>query len=456
MAATPEASDASDGPVLSLINKRIRGLRKKYKRILQIEESIAQRKPINKEQEEVLRSKPYVSASIEELEKLRQPLAAAVSEEISLAVQRHQVSAFPSLAADVSESKVDQEKESSAAESQPKVDLEHTVVEDLLNLLYFGSLFDVKSQNDFTSTMLTRTHERGCCLTYDYVTDDEATDLLGERDLDLISMLGSLLISRPVDSSLSHKNALQCCVEHAMHWLSYSDQAIDSDPSVTYAGLRAKLNKIMASDYFITTPEMKAPVEMAAAAGGNYASFGSMVPVSVPIQVEASDGQYEHKDGDTTDYQANETYENQSGPVEEAQEGEFDSEYLTETPAQIGEAEKSQAEDRMRGRWSKRSSLMCLEGTIRSKEVAVVLVVGGGVTLVAVEQEEAAGDVALTRMDATNITLNRLETTIQGTIITIEGEVLGAVEVVATSITNITIVQGLKSATLWQTLDLVI
>ena len=39
-------------------------------------------------------------------------------------------------------------------------------------------------------------------LTYDYITDD-ATDLLGERDL-----LGGLLMSRPIDSSLSHKNAL--------------------------------------------------------------------------------------------------------------------------------------------------------------------------------------------------------------------------------------------------------
>ena len=67
-------------------------------------------------------------------------------------------------------------------------------VEDLLNLLYFGLLFDVKSQNDFTLTMLTRTHERGCCLTYDFFTNN-ATDLLDERDLDLISKLGGLLIS---------------------------------------------------------------------------------------------------------------------------------------------------------------------------------------------------------------------------------------------------------------------
>ena len=38
----------------------------------------------------------------------------------------------------------------------------------------------------------------------------------------------------------------------------------------------------MASDYFTTTPEMKAPVEVAAAAAaGNYASFQVPVPVHV-------------------------------------------------------------------------------------------------------------------------------------------------------------------------------
>lgn len=36
---------------------------------------------------------------------------------------------------------------------------------------------------------------------------------------------------------------------------------------VSDAGLREKLKKIMASDYFTTTPEMKAPIEVAAAAG---------------------------------------------------------------------------------------------------------------------------------------------------------------------------------------------
>lgn len=193
-----------------------------------MEEAISLGKPINKEQEEVLRSKPSVTALIDELEKLRQPLASAVSEEINLAVQRQQasVSSLP-VSTDDSHTEVRDEDTSDVKDQS-----EHAVVEDLLNLLYFGSLFDVKSQSDFTSTMLTRTHERSCCITYDYVTDD-ATDLLVERDLDLISMMSGLLVSRPVDSNLPHKNALERCIEHAKLWLTKADQPIEPNTDVT-------------------------------------------------------------------------------------------------------------------------------------------------------------------------------------------------------------------------------
>jgi len=58
-AATPASPNGSvnpsgsslvkDGPVLSLMNKRLRALKKKYNRILQIEEAKGQGKVINKE-----------------------------------------------------------------------------------------------------------------------------------------------------------------------------------------------------------------------------------------------------------------------------------------------------------------------------------------------------------------------------------------------------------------------
>ncbi|PNX78288.1 keratin type I cytoskeletal 10-like [Trifolium pratense] len=265
------SSTTTDGPVLNLINKRLRALRKKLNRITSMEESVAQGKPLNKEQEEVLRSKSSVLALIDEFEKLRQPLSSALAEELDLATQNN--------------------RETLPENSERRSD---DVVEDILNLLYFGSLFEVKTQNDFHSTMLTRTHERGCCLTYDYVTDD-ATDLLGEKDLDSISALFGLLISRPADSSFSHKNALRRCIEHAKLWVSKAQQPIDPNVDVTYAGLREKLNKIMSSEYFTTTPEMKATVEVAAAAG-NYGAF--QVPAHgsvVSVEVEGSDSQPEEK-----------------------------------------------------------------------------------------------------------------------------------------------------------------
>ncbi|GAU39795.1 hypothetical protein TSUD_219690 [Trifolium subterraneum] len=271
------SSTTTDGPVLNLINKRLRALRKKLNRITSMEESVAQGKPLNKEQEEVLRSKSSVLALIDEFEKLRQPLSSALAEELDLATQNNRETV--------------PENSERRSENQNQND---DVVEDILNLLYFGSLFEVKTQNDFHNTMLTRTHERGCCLTYDYVTDD-ATDLLGEKDLDSISALFGLLISRPADSSFSHKNALRRCIEHAKLWVSKAQQPIDPNVDVTYAGLREKLNKIMSSEYFTTSPEMKATVEVAAAAG-NYGAF--QVPEHgsvVSVEVEGSDSQPEEK-----------------------------------------------------------------------------------------------------------------------------------------------------------------
>ncbi|XP_030443141.2 disease resistance protein L6-like [Syzygium oleosum] len=74
MASSASPSDATKGPVLSLINNRLCALRKKRKRILQMES-------INKEQEDVLRSKPSVLASIKELKKLRRQFSSALRDD---------------------------------------------------------------------------------------------------------------------------------------------------------------------------------------------------------------------------------------------------------------------------------------------------------------------------------------------------------------------------------------
>lgn len=229
-APAPSSSEiANEGPVLNLINKRLRAMRKKLNRIAQMEESVAQGKVLNKEQEETLRSKPYVVAGIDELEKLRQPLLNAVDQEIELALAKKSQKADSSAAEISSDGDAAPEAEEKAAPSE-----DASAVSDLLNLLYFGSIFDVKTLMRANDNMLTRTHERNCCLTYDYVTDDDAAgDPLKEWDLDVIAMLGGSLISRPVNSSLSHKESLQKCVEHAKLWLANADQPIDPSSDIT-------------------------------------------------------------------------------------------------------------------------------------------------------------------------------------------------------------------------------
>ncbi|GER51511.1 glycine-rich protein [Striga asiatica] len=323
-APAPSSSEtaATDGPALNLINKRLRALRKKLNRIAQMEESLSQGKILNKEQEETLRSKSSVLAGIDELEKLRQPLLQAVEQEVELALEK--IKQKPDAVAEGIPSEA-----ASAMEAEPKsgtatAAADDSAVSDLLNLLYFGTVFDVKTLFWARDNMLTRTHERNCCLTYDCVTDDDAAgDLLKEPDLDSIASLGGLLVSRPVNSSLSHKNALQKCLEHAKLWLANSEQPIEPNSNITYAGLREKLNKIMASEYFTTTPEIKDAGEVAAA-GGNYASFqvpvqgtSTVPPVDTTIPMEGSTVEYQQEEEHPNSHEADDTYINETGHVQE-------------------------------------------------------------------------------------------------------------------------------------------
>ncbi|KAL3636298.1 hypothetical protein CASFOL_020845 [Castilleja foliolosa] len=320
----------NDRPVLNLINKRLRALRKKLNRISQMEDSRSKGKKLNKEQEETLRSnsKSDLLAAVDELEKLKQPLLQAVAQEIELALEKNKQKPDSVVAEEVA-----------AVDEKKAATNEDAAVSDLLNLLYFSSVFDVRTIMRAQDNMLTRTHERNCCLSYDYVPDDEAAwDPLKELDLDLIAMLGGVLTSRPVNSSLSHKNALKQCVEHAKLWLANADQRIEPDSDITYAGLKEKLNKIMASDYFTTTPEIKAAVEVAAAAGGNYTSFQAPVQVSV----EGSGVEYQQVEEqspnslDTEGY----VYVEETGHVahvDQHNQGEIDVENKSELPTQTTE-----------------------------------------------------------------------------------------------------------------------
>lgn len=103
------------------------------------------------------------------------------------------------------------------------------MVEEIIRLLYFATVFSFPRRPDFWATR----SERERCLAYTNVNDSNAREVVSEMDLTLISMLGSLLISRPVNWTLSHQNALQLCVKHARLWLAKSDQPIGSNPYLT-------------------------------------------------------------------------------------------------------------------------------------------------------------------------------------------------------------------------------
>ncbi|KAM3294798.1 hypothetical protein ACQJBY_037590 [Aegilops geniculata] len=250
-AAAAAASEANDGPTLSVVTKRLRALRKKQNRIAQMEEAVAAGKTLNQEQKEVMRSKPTLAAVIDELERLRAPLAVAVAEEVSVAP---------------------------APAPAPEPSGSDSSVQDLLALVYFGALFDVKPQSDFIATMVAREHERSSCITYDCVGDD-TVDLLVEGDLDVVSAVAALAAARPASAvGVSHRDALQACAHHARLWLARADEPIHPGSSVTYAAVRAKLDRIMASDYYTA----------AAVGGGSYGAEGVQAQESMTASPEAS------------------------------------------------------------------------------------------------------------------------------------------------------------------------
>ncbi|KAL5217658.1 hypothetical protein ABZP36_018342 [Zizania latifolia] len=318
--ATAAAAEATDGPALSVLSKRLRALRKKHNRILQMEESLAAGKKLNKEQEEVLRSKTAVLAVIDELERMRAPLVAALAEELS-----PRPASAPS--------------PSSAAPAPSSADSDSSI-QDFLPLVYFGTLFDVKPQSEYVATMVARTHERSCCITYDYVTDD-AADLLAESDLNKVSALAALAASRPSAAvGVSHRDALQACFHHVSLWLRRADEPIHPGSSITYAEVRAKLDKIMASDYYTAQPEMGATVDLSAAVGsygtGGVQAHESMVVSPEALAVESpAEG---HKKEVT---QATEFYSEDQHNVADAQN--VDDESLVNPPEEFSSTEVEQS-----------------------------------------------------------------------------------------------------------------
>ncbi|KAF7047308.1 hypothetical protein CFC21_056251 [Triticum aestivum] len=74
--------ETKEGPILSVLSKRLHALRKQQNCIAQMEEFVAAGKTLSQEKE-AMHSKPVLAAIIDELERLRAPLAAALVEELS-------------------------------------------------------------------------------------------------------------------------------------------------------------------------------------------------------------------------------------------------------------------------------------------------------------------------------------------------------------------------------------
>uniref|UniRef100_A0A8I7B6P9 Uncharacterized protein n=1 Tax=Hordeum vulgare subsp. vulgare TaxID=112509 RepID=A0A8I7B6P9_HORVV len=173
-------SETKEGPVLSVVSKRLRMLRKKQNHIVQMEESVAADKMLNQEQKEVMRSKPVIAALIDELERLRMPLSTALTKEPST---------VPGPA------------------SSSSSFVSNLSIQDLLVLMYFSSLFYVKSPNEFIATMVAHKHERSSCITHGYVWGD-TVDLLTENDLDAVSAVAALAAAPPASAvGVSHHDS---------------------------------------------------------------------------------------------------------------------------------------------------------------------------------------------------------------------------------------------------------
>lgn len=307
----------AEGPVMVMMSKRLRALRKKANRIAQIEEARSNGKSINKEQEEMLRSKPSVLLLIEEYERIRAPLQASVKEELADAEKAFLTQALQQRAAAAaaeSEAAAQAQKESlegsgdndaarsedggegsdgrKAEESQvgvPEVEagedaglrdmVDSNDVVKLVELLYFGALFDIKVAegagipgSEMEVLRWRREQERNSCLSYDVVSDDDATPPLTEQDLDAISALSRLLTIRSSNSG-NHREAVQRCVEHVTKYFQGAEEPIDESLQLSYSQVKDWLRRIVMSEFFTRRVlDVNPEVAAAAAASGQFVS----------------------------------------------------------------------------------------------------------------------------------------------------------------------------------------
>eukprot|EP00854_Cymbomonas_tetramitiformis_P003879 gene3879-4840_t len=265
----------SDGPVVSLVTKKLRALRKKLEKVTTLEQKVTEGKAINSEQQAVLDSKASILILVDEYEKLKDQLASAVEEEkaaviskIPAPVAEDPVSAEPQPPVEpevkepeVSEEKIKEIQDAANAESVAKL-------KSILNLLYFAQLFDVTHRYHAIHTHVQKM-ERHSCLSYDaydlVAPGPELEQRLDQNDLDNITEMGKLITSRPQGLPISHKDAIERCAAIADKWMARSDEKLPDFP-ISFGDLAGRLQRILNSDYFTQVPVVQEVTEHTARA----------------------------------------------------------------------------------------------------------------------------------------------------------------------------------------------
>ncbi|KAK9828664.1 hypothetical protein WJX72_001390 [[Myrmecia] bisecta] len=244
--------------VITLIAKRLRAARKKLGRVAEVEKARDEGKPINSDQEAMLRSRPSLEANIEELERLLPLLKDAVKEEKAVAVEqavsekdaqheKEKVALAEEAARKEAEKAKEAEAEPKPEPAQPKEEVVGEAVGRLLPMLYFSQLFHVTG--GYVAGC-----ERDACVSYDYTVESEGESLTSD-DLRAISEFGRLMMSRPSSEPISHKDALDRCKELALKWLNNESEFI-SEVERSVSDLSAKFERVLASEYFTIKPHI--------------------------------------------------------------------------------------------------------------------------------------------------------------------------------------------------------
>ena len=187
-AAMEDSQAKGEGPVMGMFHRKLRALKKKKKRITDIEEAKAAGKAVNAEQEDVLKQKAQVVVLIEEYEKLAGPLLTAVgeeAEEVKKAVEAE-------IAAKSSGEESGQSSRSSL----------ETALKTILEAVYVGNPLQL----------------------------DEETE-----DVKIIRSFASLLLGSSGGGEIhgSHKDAVEASLKHALGLLDSSDAAVSESFAIS-------------------------------------------------------------------------------------------------------------------------------------------------------------------------------------------------------------------------------